>query len=165
MTTDEKPKAQPKEKPAHAGVNFIPPQMLGALLVGGLLLHMIAPVELGAGIALRGLGALIMGLCFAWVVWCANMFRIHHTALPPNKPSTKLVKTGPYAVSRNPIYLAMLVGYFGIALMADILWLWLGLPVLFYYFSAYVIPKEERYLARIFTIDYMDYQRKVRRWI
>lgn len=158
---------QPEEKKtlAHPGVKIIPPQMIGMLLVAGLLLHIMFPVELGLGIAVRGLGALIMGLGFAWVIWCANLFRQHKTALPPNKPTSTLVKTGPYAVSRNPIYLAMLCGYFGIALMADILWFWLGFPILYFYFSVLVIPKEEAYLTRAFTMEYLNYQRKVRRWV
>ncbi len=156
---------EPKKMPAHAGVNIIPPYVLGGLLGFSIFMHLIAPVELGMGIALRGLGALIMGLCFAWIYWCGIMFRKHKTALPPNKPTSAIVKTGPYAISRNPIYLAMIVGYVGIALMADVLWFWFTLPALVWYLRYYVIPREEAYLTRVFSMSYMNYCRKVRRWV
>ena len=81
----------------------------------------------------------------------------------PNKPTTAVVTTGPYALSRNPIYVSFFVVYLGVALMVNMVWPLAFLPVgmaLLYYG---VIAQDESYLERVFGDEYRQYKARVRR--
>ena len=67
--------------------------------------------------------------------------------------------------SRNPIYLAFSIFQLGIASWVDSVWLIATLIAAVALMAAVVIPREERYLARRFGADYLDYKRSVRRWL
>ena len=86
------------------------------------------------------------------------------TPLKPEKAST-LVVGGLYRVSRNPMYLGMLILLIGWAL-------WLGnpvslllLPVFVIYLTVFQIKPEETALSEKFRSDYDAYRRRVRRWL
>lgn len=65
-----------------------------------------------------------------------------------NMPTTAIVTSGPYRSTRNPIYLAMLLGQIGLAVGFDNLWI-LATMVPFYLLIRYgVIAREEAYLER-----------------
>ena len=83
----------------------------------------------------------------------------------PYGPSTAIVDTGPYARSRNPIYVSFNVVCVGIAFVANTVWLIIFMPVgvaLLYYG---VIAREERYLERTLGDEYLQYKARVRRWL
>ena len=83
----------------------------------------------------------------------------------PNEPTTAIVATGPYALSRNPIYVSFNVVYVGIAFMVNTVWPIAVLPVgiaLLYYG---VIARDESYLERVFGDEYRQYKARVRRWV
>jgi len=60
----------------------------------------------------------------ALFVSSAGKFRAAGTAVPANKPTTAIVRTGPYRFSRNPIYLAFSLLQLGIAIWVNSLWRW-----------------------------------------
>ena len=83
----------------------------------------------------------------------------------PNEPTTTIIATGPYALSRNPIYVSFNVAYVGIAFMVNTVWPIAVLPVgiaLLYYG---VIARDESYLERVFGDEYRQYKTRVRRWV
>jgi len=87
------------------------------------------------------------------------------TSRVPIRPATSLVTSGPYAFTRNPMYLglALATGSCGLLLMT---W-WpiiLLIPTLVI-IQRFVIVPEERYLHRRFGRDYETYARRVRRWL
>ena len=53
-----------------------------------------------------------------------------HTSLVPIKPSTALVVSGPYRLSRNPMYLGLLCVYIGVALWFGVVWALILVPLL-----------------------------------
>ena len=87
------------------------------------------------------------------------------TAVEPWKPTTAIVTTGPYRITRNPAYLGMALIFIGIALLADAPWVLAALPVTLAVIDRGVIAREERYLQRKFGREYLDYKSTVRRWI
>jgi protein-S-isoprenylcysteine O-methyltransferase Ste14 len=87
------------------------------------------------------------------------------TAVEPWKPTTAIVTTGPYRLTRNPAYLGMALTYVGIALLAGALWALVPLPFVLIVIDRAVIAREERYLERKFGRQYLDYKAGVRRWI
>jgi protein-S-isoprenylcysteine O-methyltransferase Ste14 len=76
-----------------------------------------------------------------------------------------IVRTGPYRLSRNPIYLAFSLLQLGIAIWVNSVWLLMTLAGAVALMHCVVIPKEEQYLERKFGAQYMDYKASVRRWL
>lgn len=101
------------------------------------------------------------------VLLLAGMIQIlrAHTALVPNRPTTTLVESWPYSMSRNPIYLALAIIYIGISIYFNTLWPFLLLPLVLIVVQRGVVDREERYLEGKFGSDYIDYKSRVRRWI
>jgi protein-S-isoprenylcysteine O-methyltransferase Ste14 len=75
------------------------------------------------------------------------------------------VDSGPYRFSRNPIYVAFSLLQLGIATWIDSVWLLVTLAGAIAVMAIVVIPREERYMTRKFSDRYLDYKRRVRRWV
>jgi protein-S-isoprenylcysteine O-methyltransferase Ste14 len=99
------------------------------------------------------------------VSYAIRTFQTAGTPVPGNKPTTVLVRTGPYCVSQSPIYVAFSLFQLGIASWVNSVWLIATLIAAVALMAAVVIPREERYLERRFGADYVDYKRSVRRWL
>jgi len=94
-------------------------------------------------------------------------FRHARTTVNPTKPalSSSLVTWGIYAITRNPMYLGLLMILSGWAIFLSNALAFLFLPVFVLYINRYQIKPEERTLTGLFGEDYVAYQRRVRRWI
>ncbi|GAB6390545.1 methyltransferase family protein [Stutzerimonas marianensis] len=98
------------------------------------------------------------------MAWAALTMHRHRTTINPYGTPSRLLQSGPFRYSRNPIYLADTLIY-GVGLWLDSLWPWLLLPVLIIVMQRTVIQPEERLLMRLFGDDYRDYRVRVRRWL
>jgi protein-S-isoprenylcysteine O-methyltransferase Ste14 len=79
--------------------------------------------------------------------------------------STTLVTSGVYKFSRNPIYLGMILGLVGVAILFQNLFSFLA-PILFFLIIEFrFIPFEEEKMAVEIGPGYNDYQQRVRRWV
>ena len=112
-----------------------------------------------------GLGAALIG---ASLILSAFVFRSFHqaaTGFDTGRATTKLITTGPFRFSRNPMYLAMLAMFAGIAVALDSLWvLGLTLPLFAVVHYGVVRPKE-RCLEASFGAAWRDYAASVGRWL
>jgi protein-S-isoprenylcysteine O-methyltransferase Ste14 len=129
-------------------------------LGAGLLLQVVAPWRppwpAGAGRAV-GWPLLLAGLGLAaWAVRAA-------AAIDLERPD-QLVRRGPYAVSRNPMYVASALVYVGIALVAGLAWALVLLPGVLLA-THLVIVREERVLDGRFGAAYRSYKGSVRRYL
>ena len=134
-----------------------------AHLVGlgaGILLQVVTPWSLPwPGWAGQGCGwpLILAGLWLAaWAVRAAADVDL-------DRPG-QLVDRGPYAFSRNPMYLAWTLGYVGIALVAGSAWPLLLLPGVLAVTHLEVL-REERSLERRFGAAYRSYRASVRRYL
>jgi protein-S-isoprenylcysteine O-methyltransferase Ste14 len=96
----------------------------------------------------------------------AGRYRAVQRAGPPgfSRPPDRLLTTGPYAWSRNPMYLGHLLSLAGLALatgspvaVAGLLWQWRRL--------AERVEIDEERLERLFGDEYRDYVGRVPRWV
>ena len=153
--------------PAHAGVSFPPPfvYVLG-IAVGWLLGRWIAwPITTGpslARIVAAALFALIYLVLFAGAI---TAFGRAKTTLIPNRPATAFVTRGPYAFTRNPMYVSLVALYVAVALWLNSWWPFVLLPVVVLVIDRAVIAREERYLGAAFPAEYSAYRARVRRWL
>jgi protein-S-isoprenylcysteine O-methyltransferase Ste14 len=89
------------------------------------------------------------------------------TTVNPMKPgaSSSLVVTGIYSVTRNPMYLGLLLVLLSWAIyLANVLTV-LFLPAFVWYMNRYQIEPEERALISLFGAEFTAYAARVRRWI
>ncbi|WP_108680841.1 isoprenylcysteine carboxylmethyltransferase family protein [Methyloceanibacter sp. wino2] len=152
----------------YADVAIKPPILfLGALLLG-YVLTLWFPI--GPGLAQpNGLG-LTVGLVFVVVgfvlaVFPARRFRKAGTSVVPGEPSTVLVKEGAYKVTRNPIYIGLILIYFGLCLVLTSIWMLLLLVPTAIVLHLGVVKREEDYLSWKFGDAYRSYMNQVPRWL
>jgi protein-S-isoprenylcysteine O-methyltransferase Ste14 len=110
-------------------------------------------------------GLAVVGLGFFLSLWGALTFRRHHTSMLPFRPASALVETGPYRFTRNPMYVGLTTAYVGVALVLNVIWPLLLLPVALYLIVRFVIRREEAYLAETFGAKYVEFRQRVRRWL
>lgn len=140
--------------------SFITGVLVGRVVPAPLVPASLAPVFRGVGIAVIAVAA--AGLLVPALGW----FIYRRTTLVPQSASARvLVATGPFRVTRNPMYLGLAVAYVGATLVSNVAWPLAALALPLWVMNARVIPYEEATLARVFGEDYRAYQQRVRRWI
>ncbi|MEI7614414.1 MAG: isoprenylcysteine carboxylmethyltransferase family protein [Betaproteobacteria bacterium] len=112
-----------------------------------------------------GLALVMVGLLFDASGFLA--FRKARTTINPLKPgnTTTMVSSGIYRVSRNPMYLGLLLNLAGWAVYLAHPLALLGLPVFVAAITRFQIAPEERVLTEKFGAEYLAYKDSVRRWI
>jgi protein-S-isoprenylcysteine O-methyltransferase Ste14 len=148
-----------------SGVRIPPPLIyIGGFLVGVGLEAAFPIPDLPTALALT---ALLVGVAIWFALDGAAMmrFRLAKTSMIPMKPTTALVVSGPYRITRNPMYVGMAFFYAGLALGLGMIWSLILLPLVLLVVDRQVIAREERYLEAKFGEDYRDYKKHVRRWL
>ena len=142
-----------------------PPVSVGVPLVVGLAISGLVgdPLTTGPVTVVSG-WALAVGFV-AWNGWALATMARHRTALLPGGATTTVIETGPFAWSRNPLYIGLLVLSAAVALLAGSLWAIVLLPVAWALLQWGAVLPEERYLAAKFGAAYDDYRSRVRRWL
>ena len=87
------------------------------------------------------------------------------TSVDVSEETTAIVESGPFAFSRNPIYLGLTLTYIGVSLAAGASLPLAALPAVLWMMNAGVIEREERYLERKFGKAYRRYRNRVPRWL
>jgi protein-S-isoprenylcysteine O-methyltransferase Ste14 len=159
-------KAERGMVPEVANVGIVRPPLvyLGAIALG-LLLQFAWPVRLVSRAVSVPLGGTIVFVAVALFLYAVRTFRTVGTPVPGNRPTTTIVRTGPYRCSRNPIYLSFSLLQLGVAFWINSLWLLVTLMPAVALMSFVVIPREEHYLETRFPSDYLPYKASVRRWL
>lgn len=93
------------------------------------------------------------------------LFKKSKTEVLPWKPASALVIQGPYKYTRNPMYLSFVLMGISLSIYFSNAWILILMVPFAWVIDRYAIKKEEEYLKRRFGKVYLDYQKKVRRWI
>ena len=143
-----------------------PPIALGMAIVIAFAANWVYPLPfVSPEIPHLELGLIVILFALLLVRWAVQTFRNAKTNLLTNQATLAIVSTGPFAFSRNPIYVGALLGLIGFALAANSLWFLVALVAIFLVLEFGVVAREEDYLARKFGKTYLDYKSKVRRWL
>ena len=142
---------------------LIPPVYVALSMLGMYLIFRYMPFFKLDGV--RIIGVIIMFSAIAVGFYCGYLFYKHKTAIHPFDDSSALIASWPYSMSRNPIYLMMVLFLIGFALALEELLCLALVPVFVYWIHVRFVLQEEIMLEQTFSEKYLDYKRKVRRWI
>lgn len=142
-----------------------PPLVVLASLLSGAVLTVAWPLSFVPHLFRLPVGCLLIAMAVALFSYSIRQFRMAGTPVPGNKPTTAIVRTGPYRFTRNPIYLAFFALHLGLAILVNSLWLVATLIPTVAIIAVVVVPREERYLTGRFGAVYLKYKASVRRWL
>jgi protein-S-isoprenylcysteine O-methyltransferase Ste14 len=113
------------------------------------------------------LGGIAAGIAVAIAVAALLRFRQSRTTVNPMDPgkASHLVTDGVFRLSRNPMYLALLLLLIGWAIWLGTISPWLVLPLFVIVITVGQIIPEERALMQLFGEKYLAYRGSVGRWI
>lgn len=97
-----------------------------------------------------------------WAIWA---FRQHRTTVIPHQMPQTIITTGPFAISRNPIYLGDLMVLAGVILSRGAWPSLILLPILAMILQRRFIAPEEARMKQNFDPEFSEYVRKTRRWL
>ena len=123
------------------------------------------PIPLVLPDAVRTLGYTLVVIGFLLGVAAFVEFYKAHTTLNPHGSVRKLVTSGIYRFTRNPIYLGFALMLAGFPLFSGTVWGALLVPVLIVNLNNLVIQREEAYLEKKFGDEYARFKSRVRRWL
>ena len=139
-----------------------PPVITLACLGMQFVLYLVLPLEVNLSLLL-GLILLIGSL--ALIVMAFKELQNYQTTYIPDGEPEKLVKTGPFKLTRNPIYLGM----FGILIASSFLMQSISamlIPILFLSIIENTwIPYEEEKLKEKFPDEWEEYISSTKRWL
>ena len=146
----------------------IPPPAVA--LVTALLMWLVSRATPAFGFVFPARNVFAISLAAAGVTTAISgviTFRRARTTVNPLKPesASSLVNWGVYSVTRNPMYLGLLLVLTGWAIFLSNLLGFLFLPAFVLYINRFQIAPEERALTSLFGRDFVAYQSRVRRWL
>ena len=117
-----------------------------------------------------GLRSLTLAIVFfvvsmALAGWAVLTFWNKHTTIDPSAKPNTLVVSGPYRLSRNPMYLGLLLLLLSYTFWQGIAVFFLAPLTFFLIMDKYVIPQEEKTVKQTIGGEYDLYRRSVRRWL
>lgn len=154
--------------PAARGARVFPippPLYYGAAFATGKLLHGAIPLDVPARpiSTIIGVSVVVAGLALD-MAGVATVIG-HRTTMVPHRPVTKLITSGIYRFTRNPMYTGLALMVAGGGLVAGTWWPLLLLLLALLAVRWVVIEPEEAYLAATYGSAYADYKSRVRRWL
>lgn len=153
---------------AHKNPWEISEVVFGIPFLISIALHYLVPFSLPQGILRQALvpaGIFLIITGIGLVVFARREFAHYNQPTDPGHPTSKVVKTGLFAISRNPLYLGGVLIFLGIDLMFYMAWALVMLLVSIVLCHFILIIPEERYLAAKFGDEYKEYTASVHRWL
>jgi len=117
------------------------------------------------GLQNRSYGITLIVIALLLAAWSLYEFYKADTDVRPDKPDSALLTSGPYRFTRNPLYIVLTLAQLTVAIWLNNLWIVLLVIPSVIVISSYAIAREERYLETLFGQQYMDYKKRVRRWL
>jgi protein-S-isoprenylcysteine O-methyltransferase Ste14 len=156
-----------QNKNDNPGIKIPPPLLYITIFLLAILIQKLLPLNkiffYTATSKIIGIIFIVIGLLFSFPA-LLQFVKTRNTVVTV-KPANSLQTKGIYSVSRNPMYISLLLIYTGLAFIIGNWWNLMLLPFLFLLVQEYIIKREEKYLDRRFEQEYTDYKTKVRRWL
>ena len=112
---------------------------------------------------LFGIVFILIGILI--VIWAANAFTRKDTPKNPFDTPKAVATDGPFKHSRNPMYIGITYILIGASILNGSALVFLAPIVFLITIRIFFIPMEEKKMERLFGEEYLNYKKKVRRWI
>lgn len=144
---------------------IIPPVYFLVTVVTMAVFNYFAPIKniLHPPVTYSGAIFIVIGLIIT--TWSAVLFGKAGTAIKPFEESTHMVTQGMYQLTRNPMYLGMVVFLIGVALLFGTLTPFILIPIFILLIQTIFINNEEIVMEKTFGNEYREYKERVRRWL
>ncbi len=142
-----------------------PPLLLLSGVGAAILLGANLPLhgEFHPAVRLTGFLLLVLGAAIdisaTYTMWRAR------TNILPHRPALRLITSGPFRFTRNPIYLGNSIAIAAMALAFSNLWFVLAAAAVTLSVDRLAIRREERHLSARFGAEWDEYARRTPRWI
>lgn len=152
-----------------AAVRMFPPGIPLVTILVGIGLSWVWPIDPGFELPIPERywvgGLIIAGAFLGLGTWSVVIFRKSGQSENPWKPTPEIMDRGPFRFTRNPMYLQMVLICIGVAVIRMDLWILILTPICGFLLQRLAILPEEAYLERKFGDTYLEYKRRVRRWL
>jgi len=147
------------------GWRLMPPFWFLLALVAMPVIDRLAPgvIWLGWPWILLGVVPVALGIWLA--SWGHRLFVEAGTTIRPGSESSALVTRGPFRVSRNPMYLGMVLVLIGVGVLLGSAWAFVVVPVFMVLLEVLFIRPEEAMMRVRFGEEFAAYRRRTRRWL
>jgi len=153
---------------AHKSKWAIAEVVFGVPFLISLGLQFILPLSFASGIVHKICvisGILMIFASIGLIVLSRREFNRHGQPTDPGHATSKVIMTGVFSISRNPLYLGSVILFFGLALAISTYWALVGLLISIILCHYILIIPEEKYLAAKFGREYEEYTESVHRWL
>lgn len=140
-----------------------PPRIAMGLLAGAVVVHLAVPLTLLPSSMMAGVGAGLAGFLVMLRGWW--LFKKLETAICPTAETAVLITHDVYALTRNPMYLGMILMLLGCAICTGSLPFYGVTAIYFLLINQVFCPYEERDLLDGYGVEYAEYKSRVRRWL
>ena len=133
-----------------------------------LLMQRVFPILFTQGImtpVLIPTGVFLLLLGFVFVILARREFARYGQPTDPGHPTSQLLTSGVFSISRNPLYFGGILIQAGLSLVFKLPWILIFLFPSIIACQTILIVVEERYLTARFGNQYLEYAMKVHRWI
>ena len=149
-----------------AGIKVRPPFIVIGSIFVGVAINRLSPMNILDGRLIGVVAGVILIVASLVIVgWSFRFFARAEQNPDPMTPTESLTFDGPYARSRNPMYVAMFLFQPGVALCANNIWIAAMTICTLAAIHFAVVLREEAYLQKKFGAEYVDYTARVRRYV
>ena len=146
-------------------LEYRPPRIAMLLIIGAAFIHLLVPMRANYLFSSAWL-AIVTGVTgFIVMMWAWWQFKERKVAIRPTDATEYLITDGVYRLTRNPMYLGMILILFGIAVFFGTLSFYVAVVAYFAIINLTFCPYEENKLTMVFGRDYETYKSQVRRWL
>jgi protein-S-isoprenylcysteine O-methyltransferase Ste14 len=146
--------------------NFIehrPPRIAMSFVLIALAANAFVPLPSHASLPVAA--ALVAGIGFWLMIRAWWLFRLAETAICPTATATTLVTKGVFAITRNPMYLGIILMLLGLAMVTGSVPFYVAAIAYGVVMDRVFCPYEEQKSVAEFGQEYLDYVGEVRRWL
>lgn len=147
----------------HNFIEYRPPRIAMSFVLLALAANAFVTLPMHASLPYAAILTGAIGFLLMLRAWW--LFKLVDTAICPTESSTTLVTNGVFSITRNPMYLGLFLILLGLALATGSAPFYVAAIAYGVVMDRVFCPYEERKSVTEFGEEYLDYVRKVRRWL
>jgi len=144
---------------------IMPPTYFVILLLLSVAFHFIFPIFNFVFSPYNYMGILLIVFGIVLNLWTDSLFKKKQTTVKPHEVPNFFIDYGPFKISRHPMYLGMFSILLGTAIFLGSISSLISSILFIIIIESMFIPMEEKNLEKKFGNEYIDYKKRVRRWI